>query len=137
MRKTFTKVLRRFQEVLAKDSDRQDISCKSEIIEKFDEWVKSKEFCRRDETMQDIAARLDMSRYELSWVSRRIYGDNFPSLRKRLRIREAARILSNHPELPILHVAEMVGIADKTNFRRQFAEETGMSPGEWREAHRK
>lgn len=85
--------------------------------------------------MQEVADNLGVSHAELSWVSRRVYGDNFLSLRKRLRLNDACRMLVEYPDLPFSVVADRVGIPDRTNFRRQFFSEFGMSPGEWREKH--
>ena len=45
-------------------------------------------------------------------------------------------LLLAYPGLPVSLVGEMVGIADKSNFKRQFADLAGMSPREWRERHR-
>ena len=55
--------------------------------------------------------------------------------RKELRIREARRLLLDYPEMPISIVGLMVGIDDKSNFKRQFAQLVGMQPRVWREKH--
>lgn len=135
MKKTIKKVFRHLKEALASDPAREEIIYGREIVGKIDEWMDSKGYCRQDESMQDIALRLGVSRYELSWVSRKVYGDNFLSLRKRLRISEAARLLLEDTQAPISLIGERVGITDRTNFRRQFVEVMGKTPQEWRDIH--
>ena len=56
-------------------------------------------------------------------------------LEKELRIMEAQQLLLDYPELPVATVGQMVGIDDKTNFKRQFEQIVGMSPRAWREKH--
>ena len=55
--------------------------------------------------------------------------------RKELRIQEAREMLLSYPELPISVIGEMVGIDDKTNFKRQFRQVMGTRPRDWREQH--
>ena len=55
--------------------------------------------------------------------------------RKELRIWEARELLRFFPDLPISVIGEMVGIDDKTNFKRQFLQIVGTTPRDWREKH--
>jgi transcriptional regulator GlxA family with amidase domain len=57
------------------------------------------------------------------------------SWRKDLRIREARHLLLDYPDLPVSVIGEMAGIVDKSNFKRQFCQATGMTPRRWREKH--
>ena len=137
MKKLSSNSLRRFKESCATDIGVEELRNEKELIRKFDEWIASKAYYRVDTAMHQVAERLGVTRGELSWVCRRVYGDNFLSLRRRLRLGDASRLIAEYPELPFSVIAERVGIPDKTNFRRQFFSEFGMSPGEWREKHRR
>ena len=85
------------------------------------------------QNMGDVAEKFGISKDELSWYCHSTYGCGFLSIRKELRIFEAKRIIEENPYLPLNTIGEMVGISDKTNFRRQFYEVTGETPQEWRD----
>ena len=135
MKKLLFNSLRRFKESLAAKAVGEEFPPQKELIRKFDKWVESKGYFQSEQTMQDVADSLGVSHAELSWVCRRVYGDNFLSLRKRLRLSDACRMLVEDPEMPLSVIGECVGIPDRTNFRRQFYAEFGMSPQEWRDKH--
>ncbi len=68
------------------------------------------------------------------WV--RIHtGKTLLGWRKELRIEVAKRLLLEYPDLPVSTVGLMVGIDDKSNFKRQFTEAVRLSPRQWRERH--
>ena len=129
--------LQGFKESSATKTGVVELRNEKELIRKLDQWVYSKSYYQSEQTMQQVADSLGMSHGELSWVSRRVYGDNFLSLRKRLRLIDACRMLVDYPELPVAVIAYRVGIPDRTNFRRQFFTEFGLTPGEWREKHQR
>ena len=95
-----------------------------------EKWVMDKDYCL-NETMEEIAGRLGVSRSQLSDYCHVVVRDNFPTWRKKLRIREAQRLWREDPSLSVVMVAAMVGIQDKSNFRRQFFEVTGMNVTQW------
>ena len=125
------------KEAFGQDASEDVPQTEKNLVSRFDAWVNDRGYCRTDETIQELSLRLGMSRFELSWVCRKIYGDNFTSLRKRLRVTEAARLLLEDENVPMSLVAEKVGIPDRTNFRRQFVEVFGLTPQEWRDRHRR
>ena len=106
---------------------------KEEVVASMDKWFKDKGYCQSDQNMGDVAERFGISKEELSWYCHAIYGCGFLSIRKELRIYEAKRIIEENPFLPLNTIGEMVGITDKTNFRRQFYEVTGETPQECRD----
>lgn len=137
MKKSLFYVLRHLKEIFSSNPDQDELPFGKDVIARFDKWVETKGYCRPDESMKDVSQKLGISKYELSWISTCIYGDNFLTLRKRLRIYEAARLLVEKPHLPLALIGEMVGIQDRANFRRQFEEVCGMSPQRWRESRRR
>lgn len=61
------------------------------------------------------------------------YGKPLLVWRKELRIEEAKALLLAYPDYSVSVIGEMVGILDKSNFKKQFTETVGMSPRAWRE----
>jgi len=100
-----------------------------------DEWVAQKRFIKRLPTLEEIADDIGIPAYLLGIHIRIHESNSVLTWRKELRIREAQDMLLNFPELPISVIGEMVGIDDKTNFKRQFQQVVGMTPREWREKH--
>ena len=58
----------------------------------------------------------------------------FRTWRIALRIEEAKRLLREE-KVPVATVHKMVGVADKSNFHKQFRQVTGMTPREFAECH--
>lgn len=102
------------------------------ITMKIEEWVSGGGFLAPDTGLKETAAGFGVSADQLSAYCRNIIGKPFRSWRKELRIRESMRLLLERPELSTRDVAELVGVMDKSDFRRQFTEICGCSPAEWR-----
>ena len=99
------------------------------------DWVQGRSYVKNLPTLEDIAADMGVPSDQLSAYIHIHERRHVLAWRKELRIHEAMALLHLHPELPISVVGEMVGIPDKSNFKRQFADQTGMSPREWRDRH--
>lgn len=102
------------------------------IREAVEAWVLDKGYTRPLAGGREVAADIGVPADQLTLFIRKEAGMPLLSWRKKLRIREAQQLLIDHPELPLSVIGEMVGIDDKSNFRRQFIDETGMSPRQWR-----
>ena len=63
-------------------------------------------------------------------------GVNFNEYLKRLRLEEAKRLLEKGC-YKVYEVAERSGFSDVKYFMKQFREETGLSPTEWSNKHKK
>ena len=96
------------------------------------DWVQGRSYVKNLPTLEDIAANMGVPSDQLSAYIHIHERRHVLAWRKALRIREAMALLRLHPELPISVVGQMVGIPDKSNFKRQFADVVGMSPREWR-----
>ena len=72
-------------------------------------------------------AEEDITSFMHGWM-----GERFLTVRKRLRVHDAAELLTGSPELSMSDIARIVGFQDKTDFRRAFATEKGMTPHQWR-----
>ncbi len=103
------------------------------ISRKFNLWVAEKKYCSPDIPLSAVAEEFGVSEEELSYYFSTVVGSRFSTVRKRLRLEEARRLINENPEMKLIHVANRVGIRDKCNFRRQFKEVYGYSPSEWQE----
>jgi transcriptional regulator GlxA family with amidase domain len=98
-------------------------------------WIEQKGFTKRLSKLEEIAADIGVPADQLSIYIRVHKYKSVLNWRKELRIQEAREMLLNYPELPISVIGEMVGIDDKTNFKRQFRQVVGAGPRDWREQH--
>ncbi|MBR5924608.1 MAG: AraC family transcriptional regulator, partial [Bacteroidales bacterium] len=92
------------------------------ISRQFHLWVAEKRYCQPDISLADVAEEFGVSVEALSYFFSVVVGQRFTSIRKKLRLEEARRIICEHPEYKIVMVANIVGIQDKCNFRKQFHE---------------
>ena len=96
----------------------------------FSKWLQDKRYLenvREDEA----AGEMNMTREQLSFFCATVMGRPFRQLRKEYRIREATVILRLNPDISLETLGGMVGIPDKSNFRKQFRDVLGCSPREW------
>lgn len=97
------------------------------------EWVLFRKYHDSDEDVESIAASLGVPRDEVTSYIHGWLGERFLSIRKRLRVYDAGELLLEHPEMTTAQIARTVGFQDKSDFRRAFTNEKGMSPRQWRE----
>jgi AraC-like DNA-binding protein len=83
-------------------------------------------------TLASLAKRLGLSTHQLSEILNTVMNTSFAGLARRYRLREAMRILRDDPERPVLEIAFDCGFGSKSTFNQIFAQETGMTPSEWR-----
>lgn len=98
-------------------------------------WCADMKYCQSNYSMEDVAEELDVTveqlrRFFLCYVQLK-----FVAWRKKMRINYARELLLKFPEAPLEQIGILVGINDKANFRRQFIEETGISPTQWKDLH--
>lgn len=98
---------------------------------KIESWIKEKKWTE-DVRMEQVAEDLGVSQDTLSAYFRIHVGKPFLIWRGEVRIDEAARLLLEHPDIPVYAAGVMVGIPDKSNFRRLFRKFKGCRPTQWR-----
>ncbi|MDO5321731.1 MAG: AraC family transcriptional regulator [Bacteroidia bacterium] len=98
----------------------------------LEKWVGERKYTNPDSTLEDVAEDIGISSLQLAYYFRIVIGQSFQTWRKKLRIRDAQVLIAQNPEKSIASIGYSVGITDKSNFRRQFLEETGMTPIEYR-----
>ena len=102
------------------------------ISKKLHLWIAEKKYCIPDMSVAEVAEEFGVSEEELSCFFSTVMDSRFSSVRKRLRLEEARRLINEYPNMKIIQVANRVGIRDKCNFRKQFRELFGCSPSEWK-----
>ncbi len=100
-------------------------------------WIDTKAFLLPDPTPSDSAKRIGTTSALLHRYCLEVLGEDFRTIRSRLRIREAQRLLVEQPQLPLSTVGRQVGIEDRSNFLKQFKTVTGENPADWRKKFQK
>ena len=95
-------------------------------------WVRGKGYRMPDVTIEESASRIGCSSAQLYRYCIQRLGKDFRTWRMQLRIEDAKVLLVQEPDTSASHIGRMVGINDRSNFLRQFASVTGMTPLEWR-----
>ncbi|MBO4917595.1 MAG: AraC family transcriptional regulator [Bacteroidales bacterium] len=99
----------------------------------LEEWVLFRKYHNAGEDIETLAARLGLPRDEVASFINGWLGDRFLTIRKRLRVHDACELLTSRRDLSLAEIARKVGFQDKTDFRRAFTQEKGMTPRMWRE----
>jgi len=101
------------------------------VEEALERYQKEKLFCYPDTTLTSVSERLHLdSTYIYRYFESQ--GKDFRTWRRDLRIEEAKQLLLAFPDEPISHIGRRVGIADRSNFGKQFRAVTGKTPQNWR-----
>ncbi len=97
----------------------------------LDRWVADRRYTATDLTVEEIASELGATQTEFARYFTNRLGTTFRTWRIGLRIAEAERLLREE-DAPTASLHEMVGIADKSNFHKQFRQVTGLTPKEYK-----
>lgn len=84
--------------------------------------------------LTDLAEHLHLSRSRTSYLLKKYFGRGFAALLHEERIRRAKTLLLGS-DLPVAHIAELVGFSDEYYFNRVFRKVAGIPPGRFRRAH--
>ena len=103
----------------------------------LERWVVEKHYIDIDSSPDKVAKELGITKNRLNIYFSKCVGVPFREWRTRLRIEEAERILREDDEVIVSSLHELVGVSDKSNFRRSFKQITGMTPNEYRKQVRK
>lgn len=99
---------------------------------RLEKWVGERKYTNPDCTLEDVAEDIGVSPLQLAYYFRIVLRQSFQTWRKEKRIRDAQVLIAQNPEMSIAAIGYSVGITDKSNFRRQFLEVTGLTPMEYR-----
>lgn len=97
-------------------------------------WLEAGKAFDSSYTLEKVSQEFNVDKTQLNHYFSVKYGTSFLKWRRRLRMVQAAELIARNPELPLSEIAKCVGVPDKTNFKRQFTIEIGLSPQEWKES---
>lgn len=106
------------------------------LSERFRDMVLREQMHRQQHlTLEDMAARLEVSRGDLSYAVNPYLGKSFVRFINDLRIVDALDLLRmpGGKCLKINELTWLVGFSDRTTFCRVCKKTTGKSPSEWKE----
>lgn len=104
----------------------------SKAVLAFERWIETGGYLKARIKLDSVAHEIGLTSQELRQICTKHYGCSFNQKIKMLRIEQACRIISSHPETPIASIGAMVGIEDRSNFRKEFKSITGLYPQEWK-----
>ena len=131
----FRKPLRKAIRILDEKSRNRSTAAKAE--QAFNRWVSDKKYTEPTESTEIPLSEMGLTSGELSYFCKSRYGKTFLTVRKELRIKEACRLILEHPDSKISEIGTMVGFSEPSNFRHQFKSVEGITPSEWRDSHKK
>ncbi len=82
-------------------------------------------------TLEDLAAHVGLSRSYLSTIIKSELGMSFTDYLNQMRIDRSKELLLD-PKLSLAEIAGLVGYGDQSYFTKKFAQQAGMSPGQYR-----
>lgn len=103
----------------------------------LESWVAEKHYIDIDSNPDKVAKELGTTKNLLNCYFAKYEHITFREWRTQLRIKEAERILCEEDGVVVSSLHELVGVSDKSNFRRHFKQFTGMTPHEYRKQVRK
>jgi YesN/AraC family two-component response regulator len=101
----------------------------SRIVKNAAEYI-SQNFSE-DITLATVADHLHVNTSYLSTLFRQVTGMTFKEHLNRVRIEEAARLLSN-TDYPVMEIAIACGYKDQSYFTKVFKKLTGLTPKQYR-----
>lgn len=96
------------------------------------EWILLREYWNKEDSLEVLSDKSGVTKEEMAAFIIRHTGVRYLTLRKELRIYDAKELILQNPEMTIYEISEMVGLTDKSNFRKNFTELIGVSPSVWR-----
>ncbi len=100
-------------------------------------WIDNRKYLQQNINIGSVAKEVYTNRTYLSRYINKVYGCSFRVWITQLRIDEAKRLLSEHPELSISDIATQIGASSQESFSHTFTNYTKVSPTKWREEHQK
>ena len=111
---------------------KEEAAISEKILDALYRWTAGRKYCLDYPSYDSIAQELGITREQLVWFCAEILHVRFLTMRKRQRVAYAASLLRMDPTMPAIAAGQKAGIADKSDFRRQFREVMGLTAEEWR-----
>ena len=95
------------------------------------EWILEKSYLKEQFTIDDLATKLYTNKTYLSTFIKEEFGMNFSSWITSLRLEEAKKMMSEHPDARLKDIAYNVGFSSLSYFSSVFAKSEGVTPSVW------
>lgn len=92
-------------------------------------------FIRHEIDAETTAAKLGITRHQLSSLVKRRYGMTLDRLINRYRIDKVQKLIREYPNRTLLEIAVHAGFSSKATFNRVFKRETGVTPRQFKNNH--
>ena len=99
-------------------------------------WMEERGWRLSRRTISEAAADLQTDTVTLYHYFRQYMHQDFRTWRNQLRLEDACRMLLEDPDIPASDIGKRAGFSNRSNFSRQFAAYTGLTPQQWRKAFR-
>ena len=123
---------RHVKDKLRRRLSKEDAQIGDKILDALYHWTAGRKYCVNYPSYDALAQDLDVSREQLGWFFSEVLDTKFMSFRKRQKLAYAAFLMRQDATMPAAAAGQEAGIADKSDFRRQFTEVFKMSPEDWR-----
>ena len=122
----------------AMEEERPSTDISEHATRKIEAWVDARYYTDPNLTIGTALKQMGVSASTLNaYLSTNTDATNFRKWLPYLRIEEAKRQMTQHPELTLQAIAEASGYANHPNFTRAFKTKEGISPTEWITIHKK
>ncbi|TGK79133.1 AraC family transcriptional regulator [Leptospira noumeaensis] len=119
--------LARYQESRVKGID------VSQILQRLEDLMNLNQLYLNDSlTLASLAKHLDLNSHQLSEILNTKLGITFRNYVNGFRLSEAARLLKERPETPIINIIYTSGFNSKSSFHKLFLDRYGVSPQVYR-----
>ena len=96
-------------------------------------WISNKGHLKNGITIQNVADELKLPRYQLNSWLKNTRQESFSAWLASLRIEEAKRLMTAHPDWSNDVIAEQCGFSSRSYFQTVFHKLTGMTPAKFLE----
>lgn len=108
-----------------------------EVQRRIEQWVNDRCFTNPKITIGEALQEMGITATALNYyLEQHTPVDNYRRWLPYLRIEEAKRIMTEHPDYSLEAIAADCGYANSSNFSRAFKTQEGMTPGQWLSAQK-
>jgi len=101
------------------------------LEQKLEKWLAEKKYTDHSLTIDVLAGELATNKYYLSRYINTLKNKTFRTWINELRIEEAKRLMFSNPNISVNEIVSKSGFVDKSNYFRQFSQQTGQTPKMW------
>lgn len=102
----------------------------------INKWQSESGFRDSNLTLASFTRRIMVNRTDFTSYLSNVHGNTFRTWLSSIRVREAKRLMTEHPEYSNEVVSVECGFSSRVYFQRLFKEKTGLTPAEWKNSER-